>query len=146
VIKDDHKHLLILELNSTLHKFQEWIKQQKDVLAVGIVGSHARGEAREDSDIDVIILSQFPDRYITDISWVDKFGEIKRKFKEDWGVVQTIRAYYEDGLEVEYSIAPKEWANINPVNEGTHRVVNDGMIILCDKEGLLEHLQKAVKK
>jgi predicted nucleotidyltransferase len=35
----------------------EWAKAQPTIYAVALVGSHARGTARADSDIDLIVLT-----------------------------------------------------------------------------------------
>jgi predicted nucleotidyltransferase len=133
----------LIENNPVISKFQTWIEEQTDVLAVGIVGSHARGEARIDSDVDIMVLTQTPDKYLTDQNWVNEFGEVKQRKQEDWGLVQAVRTFYEDGLEVEYCITTKEWANVNPLDPGTKRVVGDGMRILYDKDNLLKKLQNA---
>ena len=55
---------------------------------------------------------------------------------EDWGLVTSLRVYYEDGLEVEYGLTSSEWAE-EPIDEGTYRVIRDGMGIYSDREGLL---------
>jgi hypothetical protein len=55
---------------------------------------------------------------------------------EDWGLVTSLRVYYEGGPEVEYGLTSSEWAS-EPVDEGTSQVFSDGMQILLDKAGLL---------
>jgi len=80
----------------------DWAKSEKGVLGVALVGSHARGEARLDSDIDLVIISSDPYRYIDDSSWISSFGEIKNCKTEDWGILTSLRVFFLGGLEVEF--------------------------------------------
>jgi len=43
-------------------------------------------------------------------------------------------------LEVEVGIGPLSWAQIDPVDAGTRRVVTDGCRILHDPDGQLQRL------
>ncbi len=47
------------------------------------------------------------------------------------------------GLEVEVAVGRPSWAATAPVERGTRRVVNDGMRVLHDPQGLLARLQAA---
>ena len=91
----------------------------------------------------MIILTTQPENYINDSSWSVLFGEVTECKVEDWGRCKSLRVFYKDNLEVEYSFALPEWADI-PVDPGTHRVVSNGMKILFDPKGLLAKLQKEV--
>ena len=110
--------------------------QQWSIEGVALVGSRARNTATEESDIDLIILTAERSRLLEDHDWLSQFGEVERFQKETWGTVETIRAIYKNGLEVEYNFAAPSWANI-PVDPGTRRVVKDGFKILFDPEGTL---------
>jgi len=101
------------------------------------VGSHARGDARPDSDLDLIILADDPINYIADPSWARRFGSIERHRIEDWGKVTSLRVWYEGGPEVEFGFSTLDWAN-NPLDVGTRKVIDDGMVSLYDPQGLLE--------
>lgn len=106
-------------------------------------GSHARNEARPDSDIDFLIICHDISQLVDDLTWVKRFGEIASCGKEQWGVVTSIRVVYADGQEIEFGLAPLSWADI-PVDEGTYQVVSDGMMILTDSSNILGKLKKAV--
>lgn len=71
---------------------------------VFLVGSHARGIAASESDVDLVVLTTEPKRYLDDFTWVSAFGDFKSIRHEDWGMVQSIRVFYEDGHEIEYGI------------------------------------------
>ena len=47
------------------------------------------------------------------------------------------------GLEVELGVAPPSWASTDPVDEGTHRVVTDNVLVLYDPKGILARLLDA---
>ena len=65
--------------------------------------------------------------------------------RENWGLLQALRTFYTDSLEVEFGICGTDWARVDPVDEGTKRVVSDGMKILYDPLGILFKLEQSVR-
>jgi predicted nucleotidyltransferase len=120
-----------------------WASAQPDVVAVLLVGSYARGTATETSDVDLVVLTDGPERYTEDLSWADQFGVIERMQREEWGVVTSLRVWYEGSAEVEYGFTTPEWA-AQPVDAGTRRTVTDGCRVLFDPGGVLYALLEAV--
>lgn len=118
-----------------INNFTAWAEKEENIQAVGLVGSHAKGTAKYDSDIDLIIIVEDKDFFIKNSDWINNFGEIERAKDEIWGNVKTKRVFYTNGLEVEYNFDTKDWAN--PTDEGTKRVLTDGIKILVDKEQIL---------
>ena len=118
-------------------KVTAWAQGDSRVAAAGVCGSHARGEARPDSDVDLCILTAAPGSLLEERSWVHGFGADARIAKpvEDYGLVQAIRVFY-GSLEVEFGITAEAWAQI-PIDEGTAGVINDGLWILYDPDGRL---------
>ncbi len=53
-------------ISSFLTQVSDWAARQPDILALALVGSHARGAATETSDVDLVILAQDPSRYLED--------------------------------------------------------------------------------
>ncbi len=45
-------------------RLREWAKERTDVVAVVLVGSWARGDARMDSDVDVVLLTEEQNPYL----------------------------------------------------------------------------------
>jgi len=113
-----------------------WAENHVDIVSVALVGSHARGAARSDSDVDLVIQCASPARYLGDLTWISEFGVAKDVSVEDYGVVQSVRVFYEDGPEVEYGITSSEWATL-PLDEGTLKVLRDGVKVLLDRDGSL---------
>jgi predicted nucleotidyltransferase len=120
-----------------------WATAQPGISGVALVGSHARGEARPDSDIDLVLLCTAPQAFLSDTSWVQDFGEVEARQTEDWGLVTSLRVHYQSGIEVEFGMTTPEWARL-PVDPGTRSVVLHGMQILMDRTGSLGQLQEAV--
>ena len=119
-----------------LDAFVKWASAQRDVQSVALVGSYARGEAREDSDIDLVVLTdQFP-KYVEDTQWTELFSLVEKVQTEDYGKLTSIRVWYRNGLEVEYGFATPDWAAI-PLDAGTHEVIRGGMMVLFERGNLL---------
>ena len=123
----------------------EWASSCEAVIALALVGSHARNKAGPDSDIDFILLCDNTSHLINNLSWIKQFGKIRSYQLEEWGVVTSIRVIYIDGQEIEFGIAPLSWASI-PIDAGTSRVVTDGIKILKDKRRIVSTLKGAVAK
>lgn len=116
---------------------------QPGVLGIALVGSHARGEARPDSDIDLILVCDDPAALLADRAWVEKFEEVQSAQVEDWGLCTSLRVFYANGPEVEFGIVPEQWTALPP-DPGTAKVVCEGMRILFDPQGILAQLMDAI--
>ena len=125
-----------------LQEFTIWAQTEANILAIGLVGSQARGTAGPDSDVDLVILARAPQIYLEEITWAESFGEIEKQQVEDYGRVQSLRIWYRGGLEVEYSLTDADWA-AEPLDPGTRRVVADGMRVLWERQPLLSRLLPA---
>ncbi|MDP9456711.1 MAG: nucleotidyltransferase domain-containing protein [Actinomycetota bacterium] len=131
------------EVRRLLERLLPWARRRPNVRAVGLVGSWARGEARFDSDVDIVLLTREPRRYLEDESWARELGGFRIVRTRRWGPTTERRFVLPSGLEVEAGIAPLSWAATDPVDPGTCRVVSDGIIVIYDPDGLLAHLSAA---
>jgi uncharacterized protein len=137
------------QLERILDVIATWVRARQDIRGLALVGSHACGAARTDSDIDLVVLATAPAVLRADPSWLEaldwsSFGvRIANWDDEDYGVVWSRRARLSSGAELEISFAPVAWAFTDPVDAGTRRVVSDGCRILHDPDGLLAHLCRA---
>ncbi len=122
---------------------RSWATSQAGVVGVALVGSRARGEARPDSDVDLVLLCEAPEHFLRDTSWVRGFGEVTAIQVEQWGRVTSLRVHYTDGIEVEFGLTTSEWAEI-PADPGTRTVVATGMRVLFDREGALRRLAQDI--
>ncbi len=115
-----------------LKSFLQWVRSQNDIVGVALVGSEARNTATMESDVDLVVVSSKADHYLQDRSWVHLFGKVQRQQVEDYGKLISLRAWYEDGLEVEFGITDESWAGL-PLDEGTRQVISDGMVVLFER-------------
>jgi len=123
-------------VNRYLDEFAGWADAQPDIQAVALVGSYARNAATATSDIDLVLIASQPETYLQDVAWTRRFGQVRRQQVEDYGKVTSIRVWYTDGREVEYGITDEGWAAL-PLDEGTRRVISDGMRVLFEREPIL---------
>jgi predicted nucleotidyltransferase len=98
-------------LRDFLTGFLSWASEQPDVQGIALVGSYARGAARDDSDIDFVILTDQPHQYLEDVAWIDRFGLVEKHQTEDYGKLTSLRVWYQNGMEVEYGITIKDAPN-----------------------------------
>src|SRR6476660_3296083 len=123
-------------VNELVRAVTSWAVDQVDIVSVALVGSHARGDARSDSDVDFVIHCTRPARYLEEQTWISEFGDAESVSIEDWGVVQSVRVFYAGGPEVEFGITSSEWVTF-PLDEGTIKVLRDGVSVLLDRDGSL---------
>lgn len=124
-----------------LNAFIAWASPQEDVQAIALVGSYARGEARDDSDIDLVLLTDEPQKYLEDVKWIERFGVTQKHQTEDYGKLISLRVWYQNGVEVEYGLTTPEWAAL-PLDAGTQEVIRGGMVVLFERGKLLSQHAK----
>ena len=124
-----------------LSEFSGWAASQAEILAVALVGSHARDEAMDGSDVDLVIVAREPTSYLEDTRWAQRFGTVDRRQIEDYGKVSSLRVWYLGSHEVEYGFTDETWSAW-PVDNGTKKVISDGMQILWERGGILSRLRK----
>jgi predicted nucleotidyltransferase len=131
------------ERGSVADRVARWSAKRSDVAGLLLVGSCARGVARPDSDVDLLLLSTTPERYAADDAWLRELslGEVVRV--RAWGPVTEWRHVTASGLEVEVCVGSTAWARTDPVDAGTRRVVTDGARSLHDPSGMLGELIRA---
>jgi predicted nucleotidyltransferase len=111
------------------------------VQAIALVGSYARREAKDDSDIDLVVLTDQPQEYLDDIKWTKRFGSVDKHQTEDYRKLTSVRVWYQNGPEVEYGITAPDWG-ANPLDAGTREVISGGMIVLFERGILLSRHAK----
>ena len=113
---------------------------------MALVGSWARGTATPDSDVDLVLLTERPEALLLDDGWHRDFGPDAALVRAaDFGAVQERRLRLASGLEVELCVGHASWAQTDPVDPGTRRVVADGIRVLWDPYGRLAALVEAVR-
>ena len=92
------------DIRDFLDIFIPWASDQVDVQGIALVGSYARGAAREDSDIDLVVLTYQPGKYLGDLLWIERFGTVDKHQTEDYGKLISLRVWYQNGAETEFGI------------------------------------------
>ena len=67
-----------------------WASLRADISALLLVGSHARSEARADSDVDFVLLSTAPSVLVSDHAWMSTFGTVRQVAIDDWGKLTSV--------------------------------------------------------
>ena len=116
-----------------LQHLVHWSQTRPDMLATALVGSQARGQARPDSDVDLVLLVEQPSAYLIDQAWIGTFGNPAQIHRENWGRVTSLRVDYREGLEVEFGLADSSWGS----DPGDARVIRDGIIVLYERGHIL---------
>lgn len=98
----------ITDTQDFLDRFIRWASDQPGVHGVAVVGSYSRGEARADSDLDFVILTDRPETYLHNVQWIEQFGSVMKHQTEGYGKLTSLRVWYQHGLEVEYGITTPE--------------------------------------
>ena len=126
-------------------RFTNWVETQNDIDGAILVGSYAHGTARADSDLDLVIITNHPNKYLEQNDWINELGNVTTVKDEDFGMVQVKRVFFEDGLEVEFGFTTPEWLNVNPIDPGTQRVLADGYKIFNDKAAVFAAIKTIIK-
>jgi predicted nucleotidyltransferase len=118
-----------------------WARTRSDLVAVALVGSWARNAAHDDSDVDLIVLTDEPALYLESEDWIGEFAPGARLLRTgDWGAIVERRLELPSGLEVEVGVGQRSWGDTTPTDPGTLRVVRDGLRPIHDPQGLLATL------
>ena len=128
------------QLKVFLKVFLQWVESQHLVEGVILVGSHARGKARQDSDIDLVLLCTEYKSYLEDVSWINDFGKPVSVGLEDYGKLTSVRVFYEEGPEVEFGFTQLDWLAL-PLDVGTVGVLRNGFQIVYDRSGKYSALE-----
>lgn len=123
------------------NEFKEWLEHQNDIKGVAVVGSYARGEHNSKSDLDLIIISTNKDFTLSIIKSDFHYSGIKSCSLEEWGILTSLRVFYDNGLEVEYGVVTYQWVS-EPLDEGTKNVVKNGFKIIAEKENTFSSIKK----
>jgi uncharacterized protein len=132
------------EVRRVLDLAVAWARSDPTIIAVGLAGSEARGEARLDSDVDLIVLVQQPERWLADETWYRAFGDVRLVRAEQFGALTERRLRLASGLDIEVGIVPASWAGNDPVDPGTLRVVREGFRVLYELDKSLSSLVRSV--
>jgi predicted nucleotidyltransferase len=131
-------------VSTFIEAFTCWASLQSDIESVALVGSYAREAATKDSDVDLVILTADPDKYLLDKSWVSTLEDPERYQDEEYGKLTSVRVFYGSGLEVEFGFVTPDWARA-PIDVGTKQVVSGGIKVLYDPHGSIARMLREIE-
>lgn len=121
----------VRDIGDLLETVAAWASKQGDIQAVALVGSHARGDATDVSDVDLVLMARRPESYLADRAWASSFGTVTRQRVEPYGRLTSVRVWYEGCLEVEFGWTDASWV-ARPLDAGTRRVISRGFRVLFE--------------
>lgn len=116
----------------------DWAFGNQGILAIGLVGSYARGEETAGSDVDLVLIADDRSQLLDDVSWISRFGVLESAIPEHYGVVRSLRCRSHEGVELELGITAEEWCT-PPIDPETSSVIGDGMRVIFDRDKRLEN-------
>jgi len=117
--------------------------------ALAVCGSWARGAARPESDLDLLLVAADPAAWRREQGWVARlpYSEAGRTYRSHrnatYGVAWSAHIRLDPEAALELTFAPVAWAHTDPVDPGTRRVVSGGFRVVIDKDGALARLVAA---
>lgn len=127
-------------LEEFFNELKEYAENTSYIESILIVGSYARGTNKENSDLDIVIITSNKSGMIANQDFTQEFGEVYKQQTEYYGACTSIRVWYRDGKEVEFGIVEPSWISM-PLDTGTYRVLSDGYRLIVDKKRYFENLQ-----
>jgi len=135
------------QIDTILASIAAWASSRPDILGLALVGSRARGTARPDSDVDLVLLASRPhefrrdDHWLAEIDWGDSHVATWRDV--DYGSAWSRHVDLPPGGEIELTFCEPAWAATDPVDAGTRKVIAGGCVVLVDKAKLFANLLTA---
>jgi len=124
------------KIRAFLLQVAHWASARPDIQALALVGSYARHTETKTSDVDLVLITSNPDLYLKNTLWVEQFGTVTHQQVEPYGLLTSIRVWYDNGNEIEYGITDERWAAI-PLDEGSRQVLSGGVEILFEQNRIL---------
>jgi hypothetical protein len=123
----------------------DWANNREDIRALALVGSWARGNPHPASDLDILLLSDSAADYrhgawLTEVAFESAGFHLQSHQAVTYGAVWSEHLQLEPDAEVELTFARCSWANVDPIDNGTRQVVNDGLHIIFDRDRVLTKL------
>ena len=136
-------------------RFVKWAETCSDIRAAVIIGSRARVDhpADEWADLDIIIITTDPERYVSTSDWIENVNNPLLTFVEPTSEGDNLerRVLFEDMLDVDFAIIPETKARQllqggvpAEIAVQISNVFGRGMRVILDKDGTAAQLQTLI--
>jgi len=136
------------QLEQILAAIAAWARSRADINGLALVGSWARGSARRDSDIDLVVVVPDPQKFRSDEHWLSEIdwagGRVADWHDADYGSAWSRHVELEPHCQIEFTFCAPSWAATDPIDTATADIVSGGCRILVDKMQLFGKLLTAV--
>ena len=138
-----------------VERFVKWAETCSDIRAAVIIGSRARVDhpADEWADLDIIIITTDPRRFVSTSDWIENVGNPLLTFVEPTSEGDNMerRVLFEDMLDVDFAIIPETKARQllqggvpAEIAVQISNVFGRGMRVILDKDGMAAQLQMLI--
>jgi aminoglycoside 6-adenylyltransferase len=138
-----------------VERFVKWAETCSDIRTAVIVGSRARVDhpADEWADLDIMVITADPERYISTSDWIENIGNPLLTFVEPTSTGDDMerRVLFEGMLDVDFAFIPKRKAQqllqggVPPeIAVQISNVFGRGMRVILDKDGMAAQLRKVI--
>jgi len=127
-----------------------WALAREDIRGMALVGSWARGNRHQGSDLDLLLLSDRADEYRRRRKWLNQIDfegvgyRVLSAENASYGVVWSRHITLVPAAKVEMTFARCSWARTDPIDVGTRSVVRDAFRVIFDKDRVFAALVDAV--
>lgn len=130
-----------------LARFVAWAQGRDDIRAALVIGSRARVDRPADqwSDMDIVVVTSEPERYLSDGAWLDELAPSWLTFLERAGAGEGMerRALFENAVDVDFVPFSTEAAEVIAEHGWPPEIagiIRRGMRVALDKDGWGERL------
>jgi len=127
-----------------IERFVRWAETCPDIRAAVIVGSRARVDhpADEWSDLDLIVITTDPERYLSRTDWLENIGNpwLTLLERTATGDEMERRVLFEGGLDVDFVLLPRKRVPQLIQDAPVADIIRRGMRVLLDKDEIVPQL------
>lgn len=136
-------------ISTLLRDMASWAARQPDVRGVALIGAFARAEAMPGTEVDLVLLTETPERYAED-SWLQDLDYVRRGHPV-LGVTRAVEPLasaitlaLRGAPALKLRVASPSLATARPPHGLVASAVADGLVIVHDPDGIIKDLQKVV--
>src|ERR1700761_1375019 len=112
------------DIQNILTQILHWAKSQDDIKGVALIGSYARDMAKNNSDIDLVLVVKNYKNYLHDLSWLNHFGIVQNVTQMNDSKMTSLQVDYLNSYPIEFCITTSAWTKIPPDRSSVELILN----------------------